>query len=391
MRTLRKSAILLLKSFVLIGIISFMASCKEDSPTDPTVTDPIDNPPNNPIAVTGISLDKTKLYLAIDGNYTLIATVTPTDATDKTVTWTTNNPTVATVANGLVTPKSVGTVKITAKSGVYTASCTFKIVSTIIPATAISLDPATKRIALNDTFTLTEVLTPTNATVNLTWTSSDTTIATVKDGVVTAKIPGEVTITAKSGYVTGTSTITVLDGVRINGLIWATRNVDTPGTFTVNPEDFGKVYKFNNDTAWDINGSIVGFGASYYYSPGKYLWEVGNDPSPVGWRLPTFYEQGALIDVNYSTKEYITQNGVVGCKITDKATNASIFLPAAGHIWLDDTLKTNISHFGGAYWSSTGNSTDSWLAASMTFGTSSFYYSVNLHRADGLSIRSVTE
>lgn len=77
------------------------------------------------ISVTGVSLDKTSLILTEGGSDTLNATVTPDNATNKTVTWESNNTNVATVENGKVTAHSAGTAAITVKTadGGYEVTC----------------------------------------------------------------------------------------------------------------------------------------------------------------------------------------------------------------------------------------------------------------------------
>ena len=76
------------------------------------------------VAVTGVSLDKDTLELTAGGDSaTLRATVAPDDATDKTVTWESSDTSVATVADGVVTPVAVGTATITAKAGDKSATC----------------------------------------------------------------------------------------------------------------------------------------------------------------------------------------------------------------------------------------------------------------------------
>jgi trimeric autotransporter adhesin len=83
-----------------------------------------------PVAVTGVSLDKTTLSLAKDATSQLAATVAPADATNKSVSWSSDAESVATVSSsGLVTAKSVGTATITVKTGdgSKTATCTVTV------------------------------------------------------------------------------------------------------------------------------------------------------------------------------------------------------------------------------------------------------------------------
>jgi len=80
------------------------------------------------IAVTGITLDKTELTVGVgELPMTLTATVMPEDATDKTVTWTSSEPGVASVENGVLTFGYMGTAVITATAGEFSASCTVKV------------------------------------------------------------------------------------------------------------------------------------------------------------------------------------------------------------------------------------------------------------------------
>ena len=168
---------------------------------------------NNPttIAVTGISLNKTSLSLAVGGSETLIATVTPANAINKTVTWTSSNTATATVdAEGKVTAVSAGTTTITAKAGNKTATCIVTVSNNTVAVTSISLNKTTLSLTVGGNETLTATVLPNNATdKTVTWTSSNTAIATVVNGTVTARAAGTATITAKAGNMTVTCTITV--------------------------------------------------------------------------------------------------------------------------------------------------------------------------------------
>lgn len=82
------------------------------------------------IHVTGITLDKTSMTLTVGGSERLTATVAPSDATDKSVTWASSNTAVATVdANGTITAVSTGsaTITVTTADGAKTATCTVTV------------------------------------------------------------------------------------------------------------------------------------------------------------------------------------------------------------------------------------------------------------------------
>ena len=85
------------------------------------------------VPATGVSLDKTALSIAVGNSVTLTATVTPVTATNPSVSWTSSDETVATVENGVVTAKKVGTATITATTidGGYTATCTVTVTGAI--------------------------------------------------------------------------------------------------------------------------------------------------------------------------------------------------------------------------------------------------------------------
>lgn len=176
------------------------------------------------IPVSGIVLDKTTLTMAEGDSQTLTATVSPYNATDKSVEWSSNKPSVATVSSsGVVTAKSAGTATITVRTndGGKTATCS---VSVSVPVTGVSLDKTSLTMAVGDMQTLTATVTPSTATdKSVTWSSSNTSVATVSSsGVITAKAAGitTITVTTNDGRKNATCSVTVtpvaVTGVTLN-------------------------------------------------------------------------------------------------------------------------------------------------------------------------------
>jgi uncharacterized protein (TIGR02145 family) len=294
---------------------------------------------------------------------TLTANVTTYSDVEETVTWSSDNTDVAAVnSSGKVTAIAEGTATITAKSGSHKATCTV----TVIPNVAvikITLNKTVLTLAPDGSETLTATVTPANATnKTVTWSSNKISIATVSSsGEVTAIKDGTATITATAGGMTTTCFVTVAtyssptdNGAVINGVKWATRNVGAPGAFAAKSEFPGMFYQWNRKIGWSAEDPLISSNGSTTWNTVAIsgdTWETINDPSPVGWRVPTLEEIQTLLDQSKVTLEWTTQNDVKGMRFTDKITGASIFLPAAG---LRSDNNGSLSSRGyGNYWSST--------------------------------------
>ena len=173
-----------------------------------------------PVLVSKITLSQTTGSVVEGETLHLSAIVTPKEATNPELTWSTSNPTVATVTgNGDVSALTPGDVKITAAatdgSGV-TATCELTVTKKAIPVTAVGLNETAITLKKDETFQLVGAVTPNDATdQTLTWASDKTDVATVDaTGKVTAKATGTAKITATTNdgtNLSATCTVTVIE------------------------------------------------------------------------------------------------------------------------------------------------------------------------------------
>ena len=182
--------------------------------------------------IHSISLDKTELTLDRDTTGQLAVAYDPPDTTDdKTVTWSSSAPDVATVdASGKVTGAKIGAAIITAKVGEHTASCTINVVALIH---SISMDKTELTLDRGTTGQLTVSIDPPDTTEDKTvaWTSSDPDVATVDStGKVTALKIGAATITAAIGEHTTSCTVNVVALIQSIALDKTTLTVDRGST-----------------------------------------------------------------------------------------------------------------------------------------------------------------
>ena len=152
------------------------------------------------VEVSSVSLNTSTIEMVEGETFSLVATVLPKDAEYDGVIWASSNASVANVNSGAVSAVKEGTATITASAGGKSATCSVKVSSKIVAVTSITLDKTSLSMKVGETETITAIVSPDNATdKTVEWGSSDVAVATVADGIITAKKSGEATITAKSG------------------------------------------------------------------------------------------------------------------------------------------------------------------------------------------------
>lgn len=314
------------------------------------------------IPVGRVTVSKTSLTLTTRFSYALTAKITPLDATDQSIVWSSDNASVVTVdQSGVLTTLSSGTAVITAEAGGVTGKCTIKVIA-----------PTTREVEEYKV-----------------------------DGISYGK------------------------GIVIGDVIWAPVNCGyEPATSDSKGYPYGKLYQWGRkygqgySASYDasvpeimegpisaINGqkdiySNTFFTASEspfdWTSPQKDdLWNSGTednpvkteyDPCPEGWRVPTYAELDRLNNISSSFMTVGDQEGRYFCGDYTYLDNApQVFFPAAGHRDYDGIAYDR--GYYGYYWSSRPHSD---YADFLFFSSSdvNMYYG---RRAGGSSVRCVQE
>ena len=173
--------------------------------------------PVSSVSISGSGVSDGKLSLKLGASVQLTATVTPSNATDKTVSWTSSNSSMAKVSDGKITAVKAGTATITATAGGKTASVVVAVADNPVPVESVSVSGdgvSGGKLSLKSgaSAQLTATVKPDNATDRkVTWTSSDSSVANVMGtGVVTAgSKAGKATVTATAGGKSASVEVTV--------------------------------------------------------------------------------------------------------------------------------------------------------------------------------------
>ncbi len=228
--------------------------------TDSYVPEPQPQPQN--VKVTSITLAPASASLEVAGTTTLTATVLPTNATNKNVSWKSSNVSVATVSNGVVKGLTAGTATITATaadgSGVQ-GVCTVTVKAAGpagVKVTKITLDKTTASLEEGKTEKLTATVEPSNATDSkVTWTTSNSSVATVSDGTITAVKAGTATITATAADGSG---IKAECAVTVTAPVVKNINLDKEAVEVIVGENVRLYEKDNKTVTWTTpNTEIV--------------------------------------------------------------------------------------------------------------------------------------
>ena len=176
-------------------------------------------------------------------------------------------------------------------------------------------------------------------------------------------------------------TSTTDEGVVIDGVKWATRNVDKPGTFAARPESPGMLYQWGSNVGWTYHDPLLSSDGETdwkFYGSDADIWENSNNVCPEGWRIPKPGELTML--VNSGSK------WTYGGRTFGNDEN-NIFLPAVG---LRNSASSALFRSGsfGYYWS---NATRDKYALHLYFGESIITPADSGQRTSGFSVRCVAK
>jgi uncharacterized protein (TIGR02145 family) len=287
--------------------------------------------------------------------------------------------------------EGTSTITVTTDDGAKRADCA---VTVVVAVTGVTLDKSTLLLAAGATETLTATVAPENATDQaVTWTSSDGTVASVgADGLVTAVKEGNATITVTTvdGAKTADCTVTV-QGVLINGIVWATTNVDAPGAFAAKPEDSGMLYQWGKNVGWSATDPLVSSNGDTTWDQSTVsgdVWTSANDPCPEGWQVPSLDDFATLAEESKVVSTWTEQGGVSGRLFVDVATDKSIFLPATGYRNVSSGALGYVGSYG-YYWSGTPSSAAN--GCYLRFGAGAVNPSSRNNRGYGFAVRCVSK
>ena len=254
-----------------------------------------------------VTLNKTALtFNNIGDTEALTAGVLPSDALEAGVVWSSTDPSIAKVDRlGTVTAVSYGVTTIRARSVAdytKTATCT---VSVGYPVTGVTLSKTSVRLITSKTTQLTATISPTNAANKaVTWSTSNSSVATVTNGLVTAVSPGSATITVTTvdGGFTATCTVKVNDIAGTlnghewvdmgNGVKWARTNIGSNTELVLgNLYAWGETYAKSDYTLANYEFYSGGTYSKYNSSDKKTVLDSVDDAATQnwgsGWRTPT--------------------------------------------------------------------------------------------------------
>ena len=293
-----------------------------------------------PILPEEVILSEHEITLVKGETFQLEALVLPENASNKTVTWSSSSSSIASVSNGLVTAKGYGTVNIIARVGSYGAYRYDTCVVTV-PVPTVELSEHNLTLVKGETFQLEATLLPEGATETVTWITKSSTIATVSNGLVSAKNVGTTQIIARVGtsgsyYRYDTCEVTVKDNTP-EPVYYTIRFLNYDGTELQNtqvlegdmpaytgetptkPEDAQYTYTFNG---W--SPKIVAATSDAYYTAQFTAMEKQQpiDYTPTGLVAS---QEGTIVWLNWNAVEgvslyeweFLNNGNSIGGNITD--------------------------------------------------------------------------
>ncbi|MFH0977452.1 MAG: Ig-like domain-containing protein [Spirochaetota bacterium] len=330
-----KKIIHFLLSPLLFLVTMLIFSCGGSSSDSDGDTNTGGNNGSTNIAVTGISL-KSSTSILVGNTEQLYATISPSNATNQNVTWSTSDAGKATVSSGLVKGEAAGTAVITVRTedGGYSAACTVNVSAVEIHVTGISLNKSSISLDPGASEQLNAIIEPADATnQNVIWTTANSarTIVSV-NGLVTAiglvsGSSGAVTVTSEDGGYSATCNVSVnwapvysADGVSFTmayvpgGITFPHDSNDASTATVANGYWIGETevtYELWNTVYTWATDAARGANKYYFANPGRQGGDTNTGNTAVGTNkhpVTTINWRDAIVWCNAATEWYNAKN-----------------------------------------------------------------------------------
>lgn len=211
------------------------------------------------IPVTGIAVSQSEISLEVDEVFTIIANILPSNATNQDVVWSTSNSNVATVINGRIAAIGAGTATITVSTldGLHNTNITVNVREKTIHVENVITSIGAIQIAPDATYAITATVFPANATnSDVVWTSSDESVVTVENGIITSHAEGAATITVTTvdgGCFAKVYVVVTIETSNVSGIIFNSNGTGLSGVIV-------KAYRYGAlvaETVTASNGSYT--------------------------------------------------------------------------------------------------------------------------------------
>ena len=282
------------KYLTIIAILVAAFSCT-------TKLEPEGQDPQEPteVAVESVAISANTLSLQPGETANLTARIYPDNADVKSISWTSSNNEIATVSqDGGVAAIAEGECVITVNCDGKKDECSVTVAIVKVPVTSVTLDKTTADLLVGESLQLSATVIPDNATdKTVTWTSSNTEVATVENGLVTALTAGEAVITATAEEISANCAVTVTvpfsySGMCMEAINSASMSISNPNGLTIE-------YKVENNDWTSTNGTSISIRAN----AGERVWFRGHNESYSGVIFRntsgSFYLYGNLMSLIY--------------------------------------------------------------------------------------------
>lgn len=339
------------KRFIKISVLALLAA----------IVHSCDN--NGNIPVIGVTLNEKSIIIGVGCKDTLVATVVPENASNATLVWSSDNESVAIVDDGVVTGVSEGStsIMVSTEDGGFTDVCDIKV---YVPATDIILDVDSVIVEVGETFALAAIVLPESCMQEIVWSSSDGSVVSVEEGLITAIASGEAIVTASVNNGMLAVECKVISGLgrisfrsdrtwEIGSQIWS----DAVMASRADKDDYNGGVYFENEYWIDCrqNGEYGDWFS--WMAVDKYKEEM----CPDGWRVPT-------------TEDFVDLDIALGGDGSNTMLDMGIYAyindwggEFGGYVWFyeDQTQFTEVGTYG-AYW--TQSSIDDCNSYALCFG-----------------------